>query len=59
MQDIIMTKNGKQVEKIISTKTDKVAAMKSVFEIIPPDVDIDNVKAERLFNKGRNQCSNS
>lgn len=48
-QDIFITKNGKQVAKIVSTKIDKVAAMKSVFGAIPPDADIDKAKAERLL----------
>ena len=48
-QDIFITKNGKQVAKIVSTKIDKVAAMKSIFGVIPPDTDLDKVKEERLL----------
>jgi len=47
-QDIFITKNGEQIAKIVSTKIDKVAAMKSVFGAIPPDADLDQAKAERL-----------
>lgn len=47
-QDIFITKNGKQVAKIVSTKINKVAAMKSVFGIIPPDADIKKAKLERF-----------
>ena len=48
-QDIFITKNGKQVAKIVSTKIDKVAAMKSIFGVIPSDVDLNKAKAERLL----------
>lgn len=48
-QDIFITKNGKQVAKIVSTKIDKVAAMRSVFGAIPPDADLDRTKKERLL----------
>lgn len=49
LQDIFVTKNGKQVAKIVSTKVDRVASMKSIFGVVPPDVDLDKVKAERLL----------
>jgi len=48
-QDIFITKNGKQVAKIVSTKINKVAAMKSIFGAIPSDADLDKAKAERLL----------
>ena len=48
-QDIFITKNGKQVAKIVSTKIDKVAAMKSIFGSIPSDADLDQAKEERLL----------
>ena len=48
-QDIFITRNGKQVAKIVSTKIDKVAAMKSIFGVIPPDADLDKTKEERLL----------
>ena len=49
LQDIFITKNGKQVAKIVSTKIDKVAAMKSIFGIIPSDADLNHAKGERLL----------
>ena len=49
LQDVFITKHGKQVAKIVSTKIDRVAAMKSVFGVIPSDVDLDKAKAERLL----------
>ena len=48
-QDIFITKNGKQVAKIVSTKIDRVAAMKSIFGAIPPGADLDQAKAQRLL----------
>ena len=38
-QDVFITKNGKQVAKIVSTKRDRVAEMKSLFGIakLPPE----------------------
>jgi prevent-host-death family protein len=49
MQDIFITKNGKHVAKIVSTKVDKVAEMKSVFGAIPADADLDKAKCGRLL----------
>ena len=48
-QDIYITKNGKQVAKLVSTKVDRVAAMRSIFGAIPADADLDTAKAERLL----------
>lgn len=48
-QDIFITKNGKQVAKIVSTKINKVESMKSIFGAIPSDADLDRAKAERLL----------
>jgi prevent-host-death family protein len=47
-QDIFITKNGKQVAKLVSTKIDRVSAMRSVFGAIPEDADLDTAKSERL-----------
>lgn len=49
IQDIFITKNGKQVAKIVSTKIDKVAAMKSVFGAIPATADLEKAKESRLL----------
>ena len=48
-RDIFITKNGKLVARIVSTKIDKVNAMKSTFGTIPPDADLDKAKLERLL----------
>ena len=48
-QDIFITKNGKQVAKIVSAEIDKVAAMRSIFGVIPSDADLNEVRAERLL----------
>ena len=48
-QDIFVTKNGKQVAKIVSTRIDRVAAMESLFGIIPSDVDMDAERMERIL----------
>jgi len=47
-QDVFITRNGKQVAKIVSTRIDRVAAMKSIFGVIPPDADLELAKWERL-----------
>jgi prevent-host-death family protein len=47
-QDIYITKNGRQVAKLVSTKINKVEAMKSAFGVIPKNVSLDEAKSERL-----------
>lgn len=47
-QDIYITKNGKRVAKITSAKADKVTAAKSLFGLLPSDIDLDKVREERL-----------
>ena len=56
-QDIFITKNGKQVAKIVSIKRDRVAEMKSLFGIakLPPeyedpsyDPNYENLRKERV-----------
>ena len=48
-QDIFITKNGKSVAKLSSTKKDKVDAAKSLFGIIPNDgTALEQVREERL-----------
>ncbi len=49
LQDVFITKHGKRVAKLVSTKIDRAAAMQSVFGAIPPDADLDKAKAERLL----------
>jgi prevent-host-death family protein len=54
-EDIFITKNGKSVAKLTSTKQDKVAVMETFFGIVPQgkesDIDIKQFKAERLARK--------
>lgn len=49
IQDIIITRNGKPAAKLVSAKFDKIAAMESLFGIIPHDVDIDAARSERIL----------
>jgi prevent-host-death family protein len=54
-EDIFITKNGKNVAKLTSTKQDKAAIMESLFGIVPQgdlcDTDVKRFKAERLARK--------
>lgn len=54
-EDIFITRNGKNVARLTSTKEDKVAVMESLFGILPQcngsDIDIKQFKAERLARK--------
>ncbi len=45
---VYITKNGKKVAELTGTNTDKVANLKRIFGILPPDVDVDKVRMERL-----------
>lgn len=47
-EDSYVTKNGKRVAKLTSVKTDKVAAAKVLFGILPSDVNLDDAREERL-----------
>lgn len=49
-QDILITKNGKVVAKLVTAKVDKVAAAKEMFSIIPKgiEVNLDEIREERL-----------
>jgi len=48
-QDIFITKNGKNVAKLSSTKQNKVDIAKSLFGIIPNDgTTLEQVREERL-----------
>jgi len=48
-QDIIITKNGKSIARLTSTKQDKVEIAKSLFGIIPNDsATLKQVREERL-----------
>ena len=47
-QDVIVTKNGKQIAKLTNTRTDKVTAAQALFGIIPNDADLDKAREDRL-----------
>lgn len=49
-QDILITKNGKVVAKLVTAKVDKKAALKELFSLFPDGVkvDLDKAKEERL-----------
>ncbi len=47
-QDIFITKNGKLIARLTTAKPDKVAAAKALFGILPSDVNIDEVREDRL-----------
>jgi len=49
MQDIFITKNGKQVAKLSSTKQNKVETMKSLFGILKgQELTLEQIREERL-----------
>lgn len=50
-QDIMITKNGKVVAKLVTAKVDKVAAAKDLLSMFPKgmDVDYDKMREERLL----------
>jgi len=48
-QDIYITKNGKSIAKLSSTRQDKVEIVKSLFGIIPNDgAALEQIREERL-----------
>lgn len=47
-QDIYITRKGNLVAKLTSLTADRVAAAKALFGILPPDVDLDRARQERL-----------
>ena len=48
-QDIVITKNGKSIAKLSSTKQDKVDVAKSLFGIIPDDgTTLEQAREERV-----------
>ena len=51
-EEIIITRNGKPAARLIGATPErlerKVAAMKSLFGIVPPDVDWDALRMERI-----------
>jgi len=47
-EEIIITKNGKNIAKLSKATQDKVELAKSLFGIIPPDTSLEQAKEERL-----------
>lgn len=50
-KDIFITKNGKVVAKLTNPYHDRVETAKSLFGILPKDIDIEDPKIERLAMK--------
>ncbi len=47
-EPVYITKNGKKVAKLTGTNADKVAGIKRLFGILPPETDLDEARMERL-----------
>ena len=47
-EDIIVTKNGKKVARIVREEDDLVSMAKSLFGILPSDISVDEIKSERM-----------
>ncbi len=54
IEDIIITKNGKNIAKLTNINEDKVAIAKSLFGILPHDASLENAREERLQNPHEN-----
>ncbi len=50
-EDIFITKNGKIIAKLTNPYQDRVENAKSLFGILPKDIDENQVKTERLSAK--------
>ncbi len=50
-EDILITKNGKAATKLTNPYHDRVETAKSLFGILPKDVDAEEAKKERLDAK--------
>jgi prevent-host-death family protein len=51
IEDIIITKNGKNIAKLTNLNEDKVAIAKSLFGILPQDVSLEDTRKERLLSR--------
>ena len=47
-EDILITRHGKNVARLVSAKTDKRAAARALFGILPHDADMVVAREERL-----------
>ena len=54
-QDVYITKNGRQVAKIVSTRRDKVAEMKSLFGIAKLPLEYDDPNYDTDYSKLRDE----
>jgi len=54
-QDVYITKNGKQVAKIVSTKRDRVSEMKSLFGIAKLPTKYDDPSYDPNYEKLRDE----
>ena len=50
-EDVFITKNGKRVAKIVSTKADRKKASQSLIGILPAEIDLHQAREERLSGK--------
>lgn len=50
-EDVFITKNGKVVAKLTNPYQNRVETAKSLFGILPKDVDVEGTKKERLGAK--------
>ena len=47
-EDVFITKNGKTIAKLSNPNQDKVNMAKSLFDILPQDITLEDAKKERL-----------
>lgn len=47
-EDIYITKNGKVVAKLVNPHQNRIETAKSLFGILPKDVDLNKAREERL-----------
>lgn len=50
-EDVLITKNGRVVAKLINPYQDRIQIAKSLFGILPADADMEDAKKERLSIK--------
>jgi prevent-host-death family protein len=47
-EEVIVTKNGRNVAKLTSLRADRIAKARSLFGIVKTDMTLDEIRAERL-----------
>ena len=50
-QDVFITRNGKIIAKLTNPYQERVDIAKSLFGIIPNDIDLENSRKERMSKK--------